>query len=160
MHAVRDRPRLLVTAEQGLGDTLHFARFARMLAERGMRVVMQAPRTLANLLATVPGVARVVAVDHPVPPFDAQIPLLSLPGALAIDAATIAGEVPYLTVDAKRRAAVVEEVVQIAGASLRVGLAWAGARTNTNDRRRSCPLATKQTPNAAGNSCNPSHRAA
>ena len=45
---------LLLLAEQGLGDTLHFIRYARLLKERGARVVLAAPAALGRLLASHP----------------------------------------------------------------------------------------------------------
>jgi tetratricopeptide (TPR) repeat protein len=132
---------LLLTAEQGLGDTLHFIRHARPLAERGARVIVQASPVLKRLLATAPGIAQVVARGEPLPPYDAHIPLLSVPGMLGVDATSIPNDVPYLTSDRHRRSLIAGELARHAASSLKVGLAWVGARNNSNDRRRSCPLA-------------------
>ena len=131
---------ILLVAEQGLGDAIQFVRLATVLAERGARVVVQAPRPLAALFRTVDGVAAAVAPGDALPPHDAWLPLLSLAGALGIDAATIPARVPYLAADASRRR---ESATALAahGSALRVGLAWAGNPRNTNDRRRSAPLA-------------------
>jgi tetratricopeptide (TPR) repeat protein len=134
---------LLLRAEQGLGDTLHFVRFAGVLAALGARVLVQAPRPLVRLVATVPGVSGVHAADDTTAArYDAHIELLSVPGKLAIDGSNIPAAVPYLSVDRARAKTVAAEVEKIAGTALRVGLVWAGSRTHANDRRRSCPLAT------------------
>jgi tetratricopeptide (TPR) repeat protein len=132
---------ILLTAEQGLGDAVHFIRFATVLAARGARVLVQAAAPLARLLATVPGVAGVCVVGDALPRCDLYLPLLSIPGQLGIDATHIPANVPYLTVDEPRRQSAATEVARIGGEALHVGLAWAGASANTNDRRRSCPLA-------------------
>ena len=131
---------LLVVAEQGLGDTLHFIRFAARLAERGIRVVAAVPAGLAQLVATVPGVAAVTERAASWPAHDAWIPLLSLPGVLGILEPPAASGVPYLAADAARRRAVAATLPSPPGGSARVGLAWAGAPANTLDHLRSCPL--------------------
>jgi len=132
---------LLLIAEQGLGDTLLFARFASTIASRGARVLVQAPGPLTRLIATVPGVAGVSSAGDPYPSHDLHLPLPSVPGVLGIDAKNIPAAVPYLRIDDERRHSVADEIAGIAGHARKVGIAWAGARRNTNDRRRSCPLA-------------------
>ena len=128
---------LLLAAEQGLGDTLQFIRFASDLAERGARVIVRAPAALARLVATVPGIAEVVTPGTPLPAYDAQLPLLSVASALGITADAIPARVPYITADPGRIVALRGE---LASARLRVGLSWAGRPSHANDRRRSCPL--------------------
>jgi Tfp pilus assembly protein PilF len=135
----RDGQTLLVTAEQGLGDMLHFVRLAQPLAERGVRVLVRGQPPLLRLLATAPGVAGVFGPDDAPPAYDAHVPVLSLPGAMRIDAATIPAPVPYLRADAGRRAAVATALAAH-GPRLRVGLAWRGSRHHANDRRRSIAL--------------------
>src|SRR6185436_14244348 len=87
---------ILLTREQGFGDTLQFVRFSRMLAERGARVLLEVQEPLARLLASAPGVSGVCNRD-PLPAYDAHLPLLSVAGVLGITATTIPSQVPYLT---------------------------------------------------------------
>jgi hypothetical protein len=135
--------RLMLVAEQGLGDTLQFIRYAGALAARGAHVVARVPQSLAALVAGVPGVAEVNPRETPPARCDFQLPLLSVPGALAIRGETQdAPAFPYLRVDAVRCERVNGAVRMRAGRRPAVGLAWAGARGNTNDRRRSIPLET------------------
>jgi hypothetical protein len=131
---------ILLVAEQGLGDAIQFVRLATTLAASGARVIVQAPHALAALLRTVEGVAGVVAPGEPLPPHDAWLPLLSLAGALGIDETSIPARVPYLTADVARRRELATPLAA-QGEVLRAGLAWAGNPRNTNDRRRSAPLA-------------------
>src|SRR6185436_12512949 len=70
---------ILLRAEQGLGDTMQFVRYAEPLGQRGGKVVVQCQRQLTELLARCPGVDSVVAVGDPLPDFDVHIPLMSLP---------------------------------------------------------------------------------
>jgi tetratricopeptide (TPR) repeat protein len=128
---------LLLTAEQGLGDAVQFVRYARTLAERGMRVAVQAPAPLRTLLATAPGVAAVCAPGDALPAHDAHLPLLSLPGVLGIDAATPPEPTRYLEADTTLREAVRRELPR----GTRIGICWQGNRGHSNDRRRSLPYA-------------------
>lgn len=130
---------ILLVAEQGLGDAIQFVRFASALAERGAHVIVQAPRPLVALFRNVEGASEVVATDEEPPPHDAWLPLLSLPGVLGVDASQFAASLPYLVADDRRQRAVAADLAPWSG-SLKVGIAWAGNRRNTNDRRRSIPL--------------------
>jgi tetratricopeptide (TPR) repeat protein len=132
---------LLVTSEQGMGDTLHFVRVAQPLAARGARVVVSADAALVRLLATAPGVDAVIGPDDTPPPYDAHVPLMTLAGMLAVTPESTLASVPYLAADPARRAEVAPILAAHAGVR-RIGVAWSGSRVNTQNRRRSIPLAT------------------
>jgi ADP-heptose:LPS heptosyltransferase len=51
-------------------------------------------------------------------------------------------QVPYVAVDATRRGDAVRAIRGAAGGRAAVGIAWSGAKSNTNDARRSFALAT------------------
>ena len=133
--------RILLTAEQGLGDAIQFVRFARTLAARNATVIVQAPHGLIGLFRGVEGVSETVANDVEPPPHDAWLPLLSLAGVLGVDAKTLPGPIPYLEASVERRKRV---QARLAGhpARLRAGIAWAGNPRHATDRRRSVALAT------------------
>ena len=135
---------LLLTSEQGFGDTLQFIRFAPLLAARGARVVVQTQPPLMKLLARVRGVSAIASSEEPPPACDAHLPLLSLGRALAVDASSIPGHVPYLAADPAQVAAVADALAPYR-ATFNIGLSWAGRRAHGNDRRRSCPLAVLAT---------------
>ena len=137
---IRPGMTLLVTAEQGLGDALQFIRYAKVLAARQITVLVSAPRPLVRLLGTAPGVVAAYGPDDALPGYDAHLPIMSIPGAIGSVADTLPDAVPYLTADPARRVAVASALVRRAGL-LNVGLAWAGSRTHSNDRRRSIALA-------------------
>jgi hypothetical protein len=130
---------LLLTAEQGIGDALQFIRFATRIAERGVRVVVQARADLRALLATAAGVADTVDVADRVPACDAELPLLSLAHRLKLRANDFDVGARYLRSDPAQRSAVAAALARGAG-TRRIGLAWAGAAHHANDRRRSMPL--------------------
>jgi Flp pilus assembly protein TadD len=127
---------LLVHAEQGIGDMLQFCRFVPLVA-RGGRVVIEVHRPLVRLLGQLPGVAQVVALGDPLPPFDLQCPALSLPYVLGMaHERDIPPVMPYLHPDASQVARWVRRVGGLGGR--RVGLVWAGNPERMRmDRRRS-----------------------
>lgn len=131
---------ILLHAEQGLGDTLQFARYAKRLALLGAKVAMEVQPALQPLLATLDGDVQVVARGEPLPPFDYHCPLLSLILACQTTVDTIPAEVPYLASDAGRRAKWRARLGDTG--RLRVGLAWAGSPGFANDRHRSLALAS------------------
>ncbi len=134
---------LLLTCEQGLGDALQFARFAQPLAALGMRVLIQAPAVLRELLGSVPGVAGTLTADEATPHYDAHLPMLSVAGALDIEGHSVPNETPYLAADQRRRDAMRDALARTAG-TLKAGLCWAGSALHANDRRRSLPFAALQ----------------
>src|SRR5262249_47552653 len=67
---------LLVHAEQGLGDTLHFIRYMRLVQRAGGNLLVEVPAALVKLLKAS-GFAGVMAVGSSLPRFDLQIPMLS-----------------------------------------------------------------------------------
>ncbi len=140
--AIGDRV-ILLHAEQGLGDTLHFCRYVPLVAARA-RAVLEVPAPLARLLAQLPGNAAITVQGEPLPPFDLHCPLMSLPRAFGTTLETIAAPVPYLWAPHKSVAAWRERLAGLDG--LRAGLVWAGgrrpdARNAAVDSRRSFRLA-------------------
>ncbi len=126
--------RILLHAEQGLGDTIQFLRYVPLVQQAGGRVIVECPPRLVELAAGVEGVEQVVASGQPLPEFDLHAPLLSLPRILGTRLETIPARVPYL------RPPAAEDFPELPGGKLRVGLAWAGNPAHRNDRRRSVPL--------------------
>jgi hypothetical protein len=114
---------LLLHAEQGLGDTLQFCRYAPLAAARA-RVVLEVQAPLARLLSSLPGVSQVIARGEALPAFDAQAPLLSLPRAFGTTIETVPARVPYLAADPDQAAAWGRRLAALPG--LKVGLCWAG----------------------------------
>jgi len=130
---------LLVHAEQGMGDTFQFARFALAVAERGPgQVILRCPARLAELLGGLLGDVRVVASDQPVPAFDVHAPLLSLPHLLGVDGGGLASPMPYLGPDPGRISRWRARIDPVLG--LRVGVCWQGNPGYEADHERSMPL--------------------
>lgn len=130
--------RILLTAEQGIGDVIQFARYAPLVRERGGQVILEIPRTLARLFAwNTDQFETVIAGQHKTS-FDLRCPLLSLP----LRCRTDEGNIPppqeiKVPEEMKRRwAGVVGETV-----CMRVALVWAGNPLHAKDANRSIPLA-------------------
>ena len=130
---------LLLHAEQGLGDTIQFVRYARLAAERCATVLLECQPQLAGLLRGVPGVAQVIARGEPLPQFDAHLPLLSLPRVFGTTVETVPRDGPYLRADPEKRERWRRELGE---GPLHVGLAWAGRPQQWDDRKRSISLST------------------
>jgi tetratricopeptide (TPR) repeat protein len=129
---------ILIYDEQGLGDTLQFVRYAAIAKAQGGKVLVRCQRTLMPLLARTPGIDRVLARDEALPPFDVQVPLLSLPGILRTMPNTVPAAVPYLFADPQRISYWREELEPTAG--FRVGIVWRGNADQATERFRSVPL--------------------
>lgn len=95
---------------------------------------------LKALLGALPGVASCHARGEPLPAYDMQCPLGSLPLALKTTAARVPAPIPYVTADAERVAKWHPAIDALPGR--RVALAWAGHVHHINDMNRSVPLAT------------------
>lgn len=127
---------ILLHAEQGLGDTLQFVRYAPLVAARAGRVILLVQPSLARLLREVPGVDHVVAVGGVLPPFDVVCPLMSLPRLLGTTLDSIPPVLPYADEYAPWN-----DAEEGAAPALRVGLVWAGSSTFSDNRQRSLPPA-------------------
>lgn len=131
--------RILLHGEQGLGDCVQFLRFLPQVRALGGRIVLEVPGGLRRLCAELEGVEELVVHGEPLPCFDVQLPLMSLPLALGLRTDTIPAAVPYLAVPAHAREKAARWSWPADG--LRVGLVWAGNPTQSNDRWRSMPFA-------------------
>ena len=129
---------ILLVAEQGLGDTLQFIRYAPMLHQRGARVVAEVHRPLRRLIKTCPGVEKVIALGETPPAFDVHITLMSLPRLFETTAENIPAEVPYLSPDAALVDQWRDEISALPG--FKIGIAWKGSPQNGMDRERSLRL--------------------
>lgn len=127
--------RLFIAAEQGLGDTLGFARFVALAAARVETTILVVQPELVSLLkAMLPGV---VVMPQPAiyPIANAWCPLMSLPTAMTMSDAEIVAA-------AQPRVPTLREPEGWLGSSgrLRVGICWAGSPTNDIDKWRSIPF--------------------
>ena len=131
---------ILLHAEQGLGDTIQFCRFAQQVADLGARVILDVQPPLRDLLAQVKGVELIRTDDTKSPDFDYHCPLMSLPLALKITPDTLPGRDGYLRSSRDDLNNWSDRLSGIRG--LKIGIAWSGNANNENDRSRSMSLQT------------------
>jgi len=131
---------LLLHFEQGLGDTLMFVRYASLVKARGGRVLLEVQAPLAGLLTTCPGVDEVIAYGSPLPPFDLQISLMSLPWIFGTKLDSIPADIPYLGIpEIVPNRAWIAETLSLSEGQTRIGLVWAGNSSHKGDAQRSVP---------------------
>ena len=129
---------ICIYAEQGLGDTLQFIRYAPLVQDRGGKVVFECQPALLRLLAGVGGVDHLVPIGSELPKFDVQVPLLSLPGIFRTNLDNIPNTGPYLQPDPKLVEPWRQKLRKVSGC--RVGIVWQGNPGNPYDWVRSIPL--------------------
>jgi tetratricopeptide (TPR) repeat protein len=132
---------ILLQYEQGLGDTLQFARYATIVArETGATVILECQPELVPVLKNIDGVSQIIGRGDPLPPFDVYCPLLSVTiacGTTSLD--RIPRDVPYV----KPEPAAVERWKPRLGerdGRRRIGLCWSGSTTHSRDLERSIAL--------------------
>jgi hypothetical protein len=130
--------RILLTAEQGLGDSIQFVRYAPLLASAGAKVAIEVQPELKALLADAEGVESCHARGETLPAYDFHCPLGSLPLAFKTEPSTIPAQIPYLRADHAHIAKWRPRIEMLPGN--RVALAWAGHARHPNDRNRSIDL--------------------
>jgi tetratricopeptide (TPR) repeat protein len=139
--------RVLLHAEQGLGDTIQFCRYAALVAARGgvpvLEVQPAAERLMRSLAVERAGLAETAVIDADGLTFDYECPLMSLPAVFGTTVETVPWAGAYLGAD--------EELVREKGKQfpsiraegrpgLRVGIAWAGNPKYKADAARSMRL--------------------
>jgi tetratricopeptide (TPR) repeat protein len=130
---------VLLTAEQGFGETIQFVRFATMAVQRRAQVIVQCQADLVRLLQSNPELGRVISFTAGEPAFDVCCPLVSLARVFRTRLDSIPAPIPYLFAEKD----LVESWKQKLGdrdGSLRIGLAWAGNPLFKDDRMRSMGL--------------------
>lgn len=132
--------RLLLYAEQGLGDALQMFRFIPLAAALGGEVILEVQPPLLSLARRLAGPAAVLARGEPLPPFDLECPLMSLPGLFGATPDHLPGRAAGLGPDPALAARWRHRLGAADGAP-KVGLVWAGNPRFPDDARRSPGLA-------------------
>jgi tetratricopeptide (TPR) repeat protein len=133
-----DGARILLHAEQGLGDTLQFLRYAPLVLAAGGSVLLDVQAPVRRLAEELLGITVVAVSEGDLPSFEWQCPLMGLPLAFGTTLESIPRETPYLTVP--------QAVLGTAGKldwpadGLRVGMIWSGNPEHKEDRYRSIAL--------------------
>ena len=132
---------LLIYHEEGLNDSIQFARFIANVAAGGVTVIVECRADLAVLLTGVTGVAGVVLRGgDALPSFDAHCSLLSLPMRSKINLENLPHQTPYFSIPVARTDRMKKRIEQFAGeAKLRVGLSWSLAGPGVSPERDRLP---------------------
>jgi tetratricopeptide (TPR) repeat protein len=135
----RDGERIVLVAEQGLGDIIQFSRFAPIVAAQGHDVVLLVRKGMAPLLSTLQGVKIVTDPAD----LDAMrplrwLPLMSVPGVLGVTPETMPKDASYLTAEPARVAA---WAGKLGNAKFKIGINWTpGNPDRTIMAQRAMPL--------------------
>jgi Flp pilus assembly protein TadD len=130
---------ILLYAEQGLGDTIQFIRYASLVAQQGAKVIIECQKELIPLLQKVEGVQKAVTFGQQLLEFDIHYPLLSLPLLFDTTIQTIPAKIPYIGVNATSVQKWTSRI-KANTSKQKIGLVWAGSPRHKRDRYRSCPL--------------------
>ncbi len=131
---------LFIYCEQGVGDTIQFYRYGKLIKARGTRVVMSVQESLLRLLKQSSSDIRIINHNEVPSAFDYHCPMMSLPLALGTTLTTIPSEQSYILAD--------EQLRKVWNARLpqrtkpRIGVVWSGNPNHKNDHNRSIDFAT------------------
>jgi tetratricopeptide (TPR) repeat protein len=124
--------------EQGLGDTIQFARYALLAVAAGAKVTLSVQNPLLRLFKDFDPSVTIIGQNDEAAEFDLHCPLMTLPMAFGTRLETIpAWENGYLK-------APPEDVARwdqrLPAGRRRIGLVWRGSQTHANDANRSVRL--------------------
>jgi tetratricopeptide (TPR) repeat protein len=129
--------RIVLHGEQGLGDTIQFARYVERVAQAGATVYLEVQPALKTLFSGYADTAGVFAQGEALPQSEYRCSLMSLPFRFSTRLDTIPPR--RLQPDAhhlsKWRARLG------AGSKLRIGICWSGSTTHGDDHNRSIAFA-------------------
>ena len=92
--SIKDKT-LFVFAEQGLGDTIQFSRYTKLLKKMGAKIIFEVQEALYEIVQTIDPDIIIISAGDLIPDFDFYCPLLSLPLAFQSDLSNIPNETPY-----------------------------------------------------------------
>lgn len=129
---------ILLYAEQGIGDTIQFCRYIKLVSKLGARIILEVQEPLVDLLIQVEGVSQIVTQGNNLPEADYQCSLMSLPLAFNTTQKNIPSSTPYLNSDKNK----VDKWKNYLGRKTkpRIGLVWSSASSFVNDSKRSLTL--------------------
>ncbi|WP_068320210.1 tetratricopeptide repeat protein [Polynucleobacter yangtzensis] len=117
--------KILVWAEQGLGDTIQFYRYLENLSKFSQHITLAVQSELKELLAAQPLNIQVLNIGEvEAGGFDYQSALMSLPYLFKTNIDTIPAEIPYIQVDDNKVSWWKQKIANHSG--LKVGLVWSG----------------------------------
>ena len=135
--------RFLIYGEQGMGDIVQFARYAKYLKKLGAKeITIHCPANLASLIKRIEGVDAVNSRDiigntgEDFPEYDYQFSIMSFPHLLKLYPQDLGGKAYIKPPTDKFR----DYLQQQCSGTFNVGIAWAGSPAHPHDKKRSIPL--------------------
>jgi tetratricopeptide (TPR) repeat protein len=129
---------IILHAEQGLGDTIQFIRYAALARQRRARVIVECQRPLLPLLAGCPAIDLLIGQGEELPDCDVHVPLMSMPGICGTTLDNVPAEIPYISASPGLVAKWRDRLAALDG--YKVGICWQGNPRHRDDRLRSLPL--------------------
>ena len=129
-----DGKTILLHAEQGMGDTIQFCRYAKLVKALGARVVLEVPKALLGLLSGLEGVDKFVEKGEALPAFDYHCPLMSLPLAFKTTIGSIPNKFPYILTNKNKQN---KWQKHIGETGYKIAICWQGNTKNKGDVGRS-----------------------
>lgn len=133
--------KVVLLAENGLGDIIQFIRFAKLVKEQGAYVITTAPKPLVQLFKLCPYIDEVSAVGTPVPQHHFRTSLQCLPYIYELEE-DLHNE-PYLFAN-KKLVKYWKQKLNTNTKTFNVGICWkaGGGKADPPHRKRNIPLNT------------------
>jgi tetratricopeptide (TPR) repeat protein len=131
---------LFIYWEQGLGDTIQFCRYAKLLESHRAKVIMSVQQPLYGLLKQITPTIQVIGPNEAPTDFDYHCPLPSLPLAMETALETIPAEHHYIKANEEQRVAWSGRLPP--RTKPRIGVVWSGGTSYKGDHNRSIELET------------------
>lgn len=93
-----NKKKILIYSEQGLGDTIQFCRYIKLIKSLGCEVIFQTYENLKYLLKDIDGIDKIICKKEEVEQIDYYCSLLSLPILLSKNNLNIINVVPYISI--------------------------------------------------------------
>ena len=116
---------ILISAEQGFGDTIQFVRYIPLVEAKGARIILECQRELIPLLQNMKPIQEIIRDDSPLPECDLSCQLLSLPRIFGTTLENIPSGVPYITAGPSQAEKWRNKLSEDRSA-LKIGIVWAG----------------------------------
>ena len=130
--------KIVVWSEQGLGDTLQYARYLPELIKSGAQVTFECPKPLVRLFTLAFPMLTFAETGDEYSDHDFQCSLIGLAGRFGIETGSIVNFTPYLTVDNALALNWKQKLAE--PAAFKIGICWQGSPKYSGDKARSIPL--------------------
>ena len=126
--------KILIHFEQGLGDSFQFVRYAKILHEKGAKVVALVHKPLEKIFSLCPYLHKVVSNELNAGPIDLYVFSFDLPLCMETTVKDIPASIPYLYSDIKLEKFWEKQLKQ--DKNFKVGVCWEGQVNWTDSYKR------------------------